>query len=119
MQGMFRVRYPQERLQLLSKAVQTKALPAVDRLGIQDDVLCLELQPMRNCNLTQCNIVILEQLYALAKAGLGSVQDYLSFLANYRSEDDYSVFSDIAANLHSLEFISSDQVRVPFLVVLL
>jgi len=85
MAGMFRVRYPQERLQLLSKAVQTKALPAVDRLGIQDD------------------------LYALAKAGLGSVQDYLSFLANYRSEDDYSVFSDIAANLHSLEFISSDQ----------
>jgi puromycin-sensitive aminopeptidase len=85
MTGMFRVKYPQERLKLLGHAVQSKAFPAADRLGIQDD------------------------LYALAKAGLGSIVDYLGFLINYQGEDDYSVVSDIATNLHSLELIVADQ----------
>ncbi|ELR17053.1 APM1 (AMINOPEPTIDASE M1), putative [Acanthamoeba castellanii str. Neff] len=81
MTGMFRVKYPQERLKLLGAAVQSKAFSAADRLGIQDD------------------------LYALAKAGLGSIVDYLGFLANYQGEDDYSVVSDIATNLAGLELL--------------
>mgnify|MGYP001032826442 CR=1 FL=1 len=48
-------------------------------------------------------------MYALAKAGLGSIVDYLGFLANYQGEDDYSVVSDIAANLAGLELLVAGQ----------
>lgn len=48
-------------------------------------------------------------MYALAKAGNGSMVDYLAFLHNYQNEDDYSVVSDISANLSGLETALADQ----------
>ena len=60
-------------------------MSATDRLGIQNDA------------------------YALSKAGLLSVTQFLSLANAYKSESDASVWSDLASNLKEIETLISDE----------
>jgi tricorn protease interacting factor F2/3 len=75
--GFYRVRYrDKDNLKELGKQVASRALPSVDRWGIQDD------------------------LYAMVKRGEAKTEDYLDFLPHYSEEDASLPLSSIAANLH-------------------
>jgi len=62
----------------LGKAVEELTLPAVDRLGIQND------------------------LFALATAGKLSTAKALQFSLHYENETEYAVWSDLLSNIHSV-----------------
>ncbi|HEU0022699.1 MAG TPA: ERAP1-like C-terminal domain-containing protein, partial [Dehalococcoidia bacterium] len=63
----------------LVPAIESLTLPATDRLGIQNDA------------------------YALSRAGLLPLTQFLSLARAYENEDDASVWSDLASNLHEIE----------------
>ena len=83
--GFYRVNYAADDWARLRPAVQQARLPAVDRLGIQNDA------------------------FALARAGYLPVTEFLSLAEAYIAETDATVWSDLAANLGSLDSLLSDE----------
>ena len=83
--GFFRVNYSEADWQRLIPAISALTLPATDRLGIQNDA------------------------YALSKAGLLPVSQFLALAEAYKNEDDASVWSDLASNLRDIELLVADE----------
>ena len=83
--GFFRVNYTSEDWQRLAPAVSGRELPATDRLGIQNDA------------------------YALSRAGLLPVTQFLELAGSYSGETDASVWSDLASNLRDIEQLISGE----------
>ena len=83
--GFFRVNYTSKDWQNLIPGIESQVLSATDRLGIQNDA------------------------YALSKAGLLPVTQFLSLANAYKSESDASVWSDLASNLKEIETLISDE----------
>ena len=77
--GFFRVNYASDDWQRLAPAISGSELPATDRLGIQNDA------------------------YALSRAGLLPVTQFLELAGSYAGETDASVWSDLASNLRDIE----------------
>lgn len=77
--GFYRVNYAAEDWERLIPAIESLTLPATDRLGVQNDA------------------------YALSRAGLLPVVQFMSLARAYENEDDASVWSDLASNLHEIE----------------
>ena len=77
--GFFRVIYSGEDWQRLAPAISSLALPATDRLGIQNDA------------------------YALSRAGQLPITQFLELAGSYAGETDASVWSDLASNLRDIE----------------
>ena len=77
--GFYRVNYTGEDWQRLAPAVGARELPATDRLGIQNDA------------------------YALSRAGLLPITQFLELAGSYSGETDASVWSDLASNLRDIE----------------
>ena len=77
--GFYRVNYTGEDWQRLAQAVGARVLPATDRLGIQNDA------------------------YALSRAGLLPITQFLELAGSYSGETDASVWSDLASNLRDIE----------------
>ena len=77
--GFYRVNYGSDDWRRLAPAVRDRALPATDRLGIQNDA------------------------YALSRAGLLPVTRFLELAGAYAGETDASVWSDLASNLRDIE----------------
>ena len=83
--GFFRVNYSTEDWQRLVPAVRSLELPATDRLGLQNDA------------------------YALSRAGLLGVTQFLSLAQAYENEDDASVWGDLASNLRDIDLLLSNE----------
>jgi puromycin-sensitive aminopeptidase len=83
--GFFRVNYPARDWERLVPAIRSLELPATDRLGIQNDA------------------------YALSRAGLLPVTQFLSLARAYENEDDASVWSDLASNLRDIEIMIGNE----------
>ena len=79
--GFFRVNYSAEGWEKLVPAIQALELSATDRLGIQNDA------------------------YALSRAGLLPVTQFLSMAYAYTNENDASVWADLASNLRDVEVL--------------
>ena len=77
--AFFRVNYTSEDWQRLAPAISGRELPATDRLGIQNDA------------------------YALSRAGLLPITQFLELAGSYAGETDASVWSDLASNLRDIE----------------
>jgi puromycin-sensitive aminopeptidase len=87
--GFYRVNYPAEGWEKLRSAVEQQQLPAIDRLGVQNDA------------------------YALARAGHLPATQFLSLAESYKGETDSSVWSDLATNLRGMENLLQDQIFFP------
>ena len=87
--GFFRVNYSTEDWQRLVPAIESLELHATDRLGIQNDA------------------------YALSRAGLLPVTQFLSLAQAFKNEGDASVWSDLASNLRDIEQLISDEAIHP------
>ena len=87
--GFFRVNYSTEDWQRLVPAIESLELHATDRLGVQNDA------------------------YALSRAGLLPVTQFLSLAQAYKNEGDASVWSDLASNLRDIEQLISDEAIHP------
>ena len=83
--GFFRVKYSRDELTLLRPAIESLDLSPIDRLGIQNDA------------------------YALSKAGIQSVTDFLEIAQAYVNENDAYVWADLSANLGSLNNLLADE----------
>ena len=83
--GFFRVNYSEDDWQRLIPAISALTLPATDRLGIQNDA------------------------YALSKAGLLPITQFLEIAAAYENETDASVWSDLASNLRDIELLVAEE----------
>ena len=83
--GFFRVNYSREDWDRLVPAIRSLALPATDRLGIQNDA------------------------YALSRAGILGVTQFLSLAAAYQNETDASVWSDLASNLREIDLLLASE----------
>ena len=83
--GFYRVNYTDADWDRLAPAIASQALPATDRLGIQNDA------------------------YALSRAGLLPVTRFLTLAEVYQQESDASVWSDLATNLREIESLISDE----------
>jgi puromycin-sensitive aminopeptidase len=83
--GFYRVNYSTEDWQRLVPAVRSLELPATDRLGIQNDA------------------------YALSRAGLLPVTQFLELARAYENEGDASVWGDLASNLRDIEQLISTE----------
>ena len=77
--GFYRVNYSADDWQRLSPAISAREFPATDRLGIQNDA------------------------YALSRAGLLPITQFLELAGSYSGETDASVWSDLASNLRDIE----------------
>lgn len=77
--GFYRTAYSFELLEKLHLPIQNKKLSARDRLGVIRD------------------------LFALSEAGIIPTTDALRFLPNYRNEDNYTVWLEIAMGLARIE----------------
>ena len=77
--GFYRVNYTDGDRERLAGLVAGRALPATDRLGIQNDA------------------------YALSRAGRLPVTRFLALAEAYQDETDASVWSDLATNLREIE----------------
>jgi puromycin-sensitive aminopeptidase len=83
--GFFRVNYSPEDWARLVPAVGSLELPATDRLGIQNDA------------------------YALSRAGLLPVTQFLSLARAYENEPDASVWGDLASNLRDIDNLLANE----------
>lgn len=81
--GFYRVQYSSEMLNSLLPAIKDKTLPALDRLGLQND------------------------LFAMVQAGRTSTIEILKLLQAFSDEDNYTVWSSINACLGKLNLILS------------
>ena len=77
--GFYRVNYTSEDWERLAPAVSMQQIPATDRLGVQNDA------------------------YALSRAGLLPITQFLELAGAYSDETDASVWSDLASNLRDIE----------------
>lgn len=80
-----RVQYPSKYYDMLIPAVESKQLSPIDRLGLQEDVC------------------------ALARAGYLSSESALKILGSYRNEDNYTVWSSVASNMHRFWTVTREQ----------
>ncbi len=87
--GFYRVSYPLEEWARLREPIRALTLPAVDRLGLQNDA------------------------YALSRAGLLSVDEFLSLAEAYAGETDATVWQDLYVNLRGLDSLLGDQKAHP------
>ncbi len=87
--GFYRTKYSDELLAGLREPVRRKILPPIDRLGIIRD------------------------LFALAQAGKITVTAVLDFARNYKNEDDYNVWVEIASGLDELDSLIFDKLYYP------
>ncbi len=87
--GFFRVNYSAEDWERLVPSIESLTLPATDRLGIQNDA------------------------YALSRAGLLPVAQFLSLAKAYGNETDASVWSDLASNLREIETLVANEPYYP------
>ncbi len=86
--GFYRVNYSGDDWRRLAPAISSRELPATDRLGIQNDA------------------------YALSRAGLLPITQFLELAGSYSGETDASVWSDLASNLRDIEqLIAAEPVR--------
>ena len=83
--GFYRVNYASEDWQQLVAPISSGELPATDRLGVQNDA------------------------YALSRAGLLPITQFLSLAQAYGSERDASVWSDLASNLRDIDQLLRDE----------
>ena len=83
--GFFRVNYSPEDWARLLPVITSLELPATDRLGLQNDA------------------------YALSRAGILPVSQFLTVAAAYQNEDDASVWSDLASNLRDVDSLIDNQ----------
>ena len=77
--GFYRVNYSSDDWERLAPAISAGHLPATDRLGVQNDA------------------------YALSRAGLLPITQFLELAGSYVGETDASVWSDLASNLRDIE----------------
>ena len=87
--GFYRVQYAQEELSRLVRAVESQELPAVDRLGLQEDA------------------------YALGRAGLVPATQFLDLARAYKNEGEYAVWADFGTNLRQLDALLSKEACHP------
>lgn len=80
-EGFFRVDYPRELLKKLEDAVQGKKLSPSDRLGLLRDT------------------------FALAQSGQSPTTLALELALSYRSEDDYTVWSELTGHINQLDLL--------------
>ncbi|MBM10819.1 MAG: aminopeptidase [Chloroflexi bacterium] len=86
--GFYRVNYTADDWQKLVAPISSLELSATDRLGVQNDA------------------------YALSRAGLLPVTQFLSLAQAYQNEDDASVWGDLASNLRDIEqLVASEPVH--------
>ena len=83
--GFYRVNYDPEHWGRLVEPIKNLELAASDRLGIQNDA------------------------YALSKAGLLPVTQFLELAEAYANETDASVWSDLSSNLRNLDTLLGDE----------
>ncbi len=83
--GFYRVNYSAEDWTRLQGAVESLELPAIDRLGLQNDA------------------------YAMVRAGFLPATQFLSLAEAYKDETDTSVWSDLATNLRGMENLLFDE----------
>ncbi len=83
--GFYRVAYAPEEWKRLRAPIASRQLSGLDRLGLQNDA------------------------YALNRAGYIPVTDFLELVEAYVGETDATVWSDLAANLGSLDSLLADQ----------
>ena len=83
--GFYRVNYGDDGWAGLRTAVRNGAVSAIDRLGLQDDA------------------------FALSRAGYMPVAQLLDLARAYVDETEYAVWSDMSANMGSLDNLLSDQ----------
>ena len=83
--GFYRVDYGHEGWDRLIGPIQDLALPAVDRLGVQNDA------------------------YALSRAGMLPITTFLTIAQAYVNETDASVWEDLASNLSGLDSLIADE----------
>ncbi|HEY4499652.1 MAG TPA: M1 family metallopeptidase [Candidatus Paceibacterota bacterium] len=83
--SLARVDYPKEWLLQFQPAIKNRELPAADRLGIIRDA------------------------FALTESGQSKTSEVLMLLDAYRSEDNYTVWSEIASNLSRLNSLLAHQ----------
>ncbi|XP_066305336.1 puromycin-sensitive aminopeptidase-like [Branchiostoma lanceolatum] len=81
--GFYRTQYSKDMLDRLLPAIKDQSLPPRDRLGIQND------------------------LFALAKSGVASTVDILRVMEAFVNESNYTVWSDLSANIGSLSTLLS------------
>ena len=77
--GFYRVLYPDSLRKKLPEEIRSGRMSVSDRLGFEND------------------------LFAMGRAGLVTLGEYLSCLESFRQEDQYIVWSDIASNLGWLD----------------
>ncbi|PKB59194.1 MAG: hypothetical protein BZY83_03035, partial [SAR202 cluster bacterium Casp-Chloro-G2] len=82
--GFYRVNYSADDWERLVPPIRSLELHATDRLGIQNDA------------------------YALSRAGLLPVTQFLSLAQAYQNESDASVWGDLASNLRDIEQLIAD-----------
>jgi len=83
--GFYRVNYSADDWQRLVPAISSLELHATDRLGIQNDA------------------------YALSRAGLLPVTQFLSLAQAYQNETDASVWGDLASNLRDIDQLLANE----------
>ena len=87
--GFYRVDYGREGWDGLIGPIQALALPAVDRLGVQNDA------------------------YALSRAGMLPITTFLTLAQAYVNETDASVWQDLTSNLSGLDSLLNDEPHHP------
>ncbi|HLF04458.1 MAG TPA: M1 family metallopeptidase, partial [Dehalococcoidia bacterium] len=83
--GFFRVNYQPQDWERLVPAVRSMELPALDRLGLQNDAC------------------------ALSRAGLLPVTQFLSLAQAYENDTDATVWGDLASNLRDVDQLVANQ----------
>ena len=83
--GFYRVNYTGEGWAGLRTAIERATVSAIDRLGLQDDA------------------------FALSRAGYMPVSELLDLARAYVNETEYAVWSDLSANMASLDNLLADQ----------
>jgi puromycin-sensitive aminopeptidase len=83
--GFYRVNYPPALWAKLLPAIESVALPAPDRLGVESDA------------------------FALARAGLLPTTRVLALVEAYRNESNYTVWADLSTNLEEFSLLWSHE----------
>ena len=83
--GFYRVNYTGEGWAGLRTAIEQATVSSIDRLGLQDDA------------------------FALSRAGYMAVSELLDLARAYVNETEYAVWSDLSANMGSLDNLLADQ----------
>ena len=82
--GYYRVNYSDDMLAAIMPAIKSRLLPPGDRLNVQDD------------------------LFAMASSGKTSAVKFLEMVAAQEGETDYTILSNMSANLTKLKYVLWD-----------